>query len=215
MPRDANWTTLWLVRHGETEWNREGRQQGHLDSPLTEVGMRQAQAIAMAMAGHTFSALYSSDLGRAMCTAACIGETIGLPVNAEPRLRERHLGVFQGLTWTEAEGRCAQVVTAFRTGDPDYVIPTGESARQRFARTTGCLTELARRHGGETFAVVAHGGVLDGMYRLANRIGLSESRGFKLFNASINVFDFDGDCWAVREWGRTDHLGDIEALDDR
>ncbi len=207
--------TLWLVRHGETVWNREGRQQGHLDSPLTDLGVRQAQAIADALADLTFNGLYSSDLGRAMQTADFISRRTGLPVTAEPLLRERHLGFFEGMTWLEAEARHPAAVASFRTGDADFVIPGGESARQRFERTTQCLTELARKHNGQPFIVVAHGGVLDGMYRLANGIDLAEPRRFRLLNASINVFDFVDRRWVMREWGCISHLGAMTALDDR
>ncbi len=208
-------TILLLVRHGETHWNLEGRQQGHRDSSLSARGVAQAKAIAAAMATQPFDALYSSDLGRAMATARFISQRTGCRIVPDPLLRERNLGIFEGLTWPQVLERHPAAVAAFQTGDPDYVIPGGESARQRFERTTRRLTDLAAIHAGQRIVVVAHGGVLDGMYRLAEGIDVALPRSFKLRNASINTFAFNAGTWHTVTWGCTDHLGNLESLDDR
>jgi len=93
------------VRHGETEWNLAGKEQGHLDSPLTALGVRQAQALANGLWGKGIQVIYSSDLGRAVRTAEIIADRLGLPLNVESDLRERHLGVMQGLTMKEFRDR--------------------------------------------------------------------------------------------------------------
>src|SRR5262245_45575580 len=89
-------TRIILLRHGETVWNLEGRYQGQLDSPLSTAGVTQARALAQRLATVHFAALYSSDLGRARQTTECIADVTGHKIRADPRLRERHLGIFQG-----------------------------------------------------------------------------------------------------------------------
>src|SRR5690348_10772063 len=96
---------LIAVRHGETEWNVAGREMGHLDSPLTERGRQQAEAVASRLAGLSLAALYSSDLGRAVATARCISRCCGQDVRVDVGLRERHMGVLQGLTSVEIAER--------------------------------------------------------------------------------------------------------------
>ncbi len=113
---DTPTTTLLVVRHGETQWNLEGRWQGHLDSDLTELGQRQARALAKHPAMETVDRVYSSDLGRALATAHEIAVRRGLGIHREPRLRERHLGIFQGLTRAEMTERFPEEVA--RMDDP-------------------------------------------------------------------------------------------------
>src|SRR5512134_3367418 len=96
-------TMLWLIRHGETSWNAEGRVQGQTDVPLSDVGHSQARALADRLAGRSFGALYSSDLQRVTQTALPVSQTLGLPIRAEPRLRERHYGMFETLTYAEVK----------------------------------------------------------------------------------------------------------------
>jgi broad specificity phosphatase PhoE len=91
--------SLTIIRHGESNWNAEGRQQGHLDSGLSHRGRKQAEAMANALRGRRFDAIYSSDPGRAQQTAEIIAEALGLRVLVDPRLRVRHLGIFHGHTW--------------------------------------------------------------------------------------------------------------------
>lgn len=207
-------TTLFAVRHGETEWNLSGKQQGHLDSALTERGVRQAHALAEGLAGRGGEFVYSSDLGRALRTAEIIAVRLGLPVETDERLRERHLGSLQGLTKEEFRRRRPDEWAGFDSGDPDYCFPGGESARQRYERTVGCVEELARRHRGRTVLVVAHGGVLNGLFYRAVGLPLSEPRRFSLFNAAINRFMIAGGDWRLDTWGDVAHLGAMSTLDD-
>jgi probable phosphoglycerate mutase len=133
-----NATQIIVLRHGETAWNVEGRYQGHLDSPLTAAGLAQGEAMAQRLAHIPFSALYSSDLGRARQTAELIGVATGQAIGFEPDLRERHLGIFQA----SRKRRChrASLASSMISDEgPDHIIPEGESARQRYEIVTACL----------------------------------------------------------------------------
>ncbi len=204
---------LIVIRHGETQWNHEGRHQGQLDSPLTVRGVHQAHAIAGRLKAESFAALYSSDLERAHRTAEIIAHQCGHTIITDPRLRERHMGIFQGLTWEEISDKHPDELHRYRTADVDYVVPEGESARQRLQRSVACLEELARRHHGQTIAVVTHGGILSGLFRWTLGIPLKAPRSFKLWNASLNVFYYNEDGWLLGTWGDCSHLKEIGALD--
>lgn len=207
-------TQLILVRHGETEWNRLKKYQGQANSPLTELGIRQAEAVRDALADEPIDTIVSSDLGRALQTAQIIAEPHDLRVIPEARLRERHLGVFQGLDKDSISERYPEEVRRYRSGDPDHVIPDGESARQRYERSTACLRELAKSHAGDTLVVVAHGGILRGAIEMVLDLPMNRKRRFSLYNASIARFSiFDG-YWMMDSWGETWHLKDIGKFDD-
>jgi probable phosphoglycerate mutase len=146
---DSNSTLLTVVRHGETVWNRIGRQQGWLDTELTELGRAQAKAIAGALAGREFDAIYSSDLGRAMRTAEIIAAVLGMEVVPSSGLRERNLGILQALTMAEFRQKHPGEYERFASGEADYRLPGGESIRDRYDRHVACAQELAARHPGE------------------------------------------------------------------
>ncbi|MBI2313056.1 MAG: histidine phosphatase family protein [Betaproteobacteria bacterium] len=206
-------TEFIIIRHGETVWNREGRIQGHLDSPLNGIGLAQAAAIGSRLAGEAFDALYSSDLGRARQTAERIAQCTGHPIRSDARLRERHLGVLQSLTRPEAERLHPEAYSRYRHDGSDYALPGGESARQCFERNLACLEEIAARHPGARAVVVTHGGVLDGVYRRATGLPFEGPRMFSILNASLNVFRYRAGEWSLTLWGDISHLG-ATALDD-
>jgi probable phosphoglycerate mutase len=199
-------TELILVRHGETLWNQQGRMQGQKDSPLTELGVRQARQLARRLKAQAFAALYSSDLGRAYRTAASIAEETGHEIVADARLRERHFGVFEGMTHAEIEARHPDLHRRFATRDPHFAMPGGESAAEFHRRCLGCLAEIAARHEAAAVVVVAHGLVLDAVYRAALGMKLSEPRGFPLVNCSINRFGYDGGAWKALAVCDVSHL---------
>lgn len=199
-------TRIILLRHGETVWNLEGRYQGHLDSPLTSAGEAQASALARRLATAKFSALYSSDLGRARQTAARIAELSGQEVRVEPRLRERCLGIFQNLLREELKVKFPDEYQQFKSGGPEHVIPQGESTRQAADRTNACLEELAARHAGETLVVVTHGGTVSALLRHVLGLPLDAPRRFDRTNASWNVFRVAGGKWFLETWGDVSHL---------
>ena len=137
-------TTLLLARHGETEWNREERYQGHADPPLNETGRAQAEQLAEQLAGEPLEAVYSSDLRRAADTAEIVGARIGLRVEREPGLREIDVGSWQGLTKAQIDGRPWD----------------GETYEHHSERVTRALREIAARHPDGRVLVVSHGGSL-------------------------------------------------------
>jgi len=199
-------TQLIIVRHGQTQWNLKLIRQGHLDSPLTEKGIAQAKALGERLAREVFTALYSSDLGRAIQTAKMVAETTGHKVVTDARLRERHLGIFQGLNGDQIKEKHPEEYRLHRTMGPSYVIPGGESVEQQVARNVAYLTEIAANHLGETIVVVTHGGVLSGFFRHALSIPLEAPRRFEFMNASLNVFAYEEGNWMLRTWGDVSHL---------
>jgi probable phosphoglycerate mutase len=206
-------THVIIVRHGETQWNIANLRQGHLDSPLTEEGIAQAKALARRLMRESFSALYSSDLGRAMQTAQIIAEATGHEIVTDARLRERHLGIFQGLSSDEIKKRHPEEYKLHRTLGPDYVIPAGESVRQQVARNLAYLNEIAARHPGETIVVITHGGVLSGLFRHTFSIPFEAPRRFEFTNAGLNVFIFEDGNWFLQTWGDLSHLANAPTDD--
>jgi probable phosphoglycerate mutase len=199
-------THVIAIRHGETEWNRQGRFQGHLNSALNREGLEQAAALGERLAEERFDLLLSSDLGRALQTANAIAVRTEHEIVVEPRLRERRMGIFQGLTPAEAQARYPEDYARFRSHDPDYVIPEGESLRQLFQRSIACFAELAVRHQGRTLATVTHGGVLAMLYRHAMAMPLEAPRDFTLHNTGVNRFRHRLGAWQLQSWGDIVHL---------
>jgi probable phosphoglycerate mutase len=199
-------TQVIIVRHGQTEWNIKGIRQGHLDSPLTGRGLAQAKALGQRLAREKFSALYSSDLGRAVETAKEIVSVTGHQIVTDARLRERHLGIFQGLNADEINARFPEERRLMRTSGPGYVIPGGESMIQQVERNVAFLDTLAVRHAGETIVVVTHGGVVSGFFRHTLAIPLDAPRRFEFVNAGLNVFAHEDGNWLLLTWGDVSHL---------
>ena len=210
----ASKTTVYLVRHGETEWNLSGRWQGHADAPLTERGEAQARALGERFKEESFDACYVSDLGRAVRTAELILGSGGMRFEPDSRLRERDLGVMQGLTTVEMQERCPEVYDSFRNAGPDYLIPEGESFRQFHERCVEALEDFTKRHAGGRVLLVTHGGVLGAIFRYVAQVPLEALRGYVLLNCSVNVVDKLGDSWNLLHWGDVSHLNDLDSLDD-
>lgn len=212
MPNAAS-TEILLIRHGETLWNIEGRLQGHKDSALTPLGIRQARAIAERVAANKPHVLYTSDLPSASRTAEIICNRIGMAPKPDSRLREQNFGELEGLTISEIPEhlREGQRLRA----NPDYAMPSGESFRQLHQRAVECITELTDQHPRKRIAVVTHGGILNTLSRHVVGIDLSAPRGFKLFNASLNTILHGGANWALGTWGDIHHLESLKTKDDQ
>jgi 2,3-bisphosphoglycerate-dependent phosphoglycerate mutase len=206
-------TQVIIVRHGQTHWNIKLIRQGHLDSPLTEKGIAQAKALADRLRHETFTALYSSDLGRALQTAQIIGSATGHKVATDPRLRERHLGIFQGLNGEEIKQKFPEEYRLHRTLGPEYIIPGGESVNQHVARNLEYLNLVAEKHLGEKIVVVTHGGVLSGLFRHTFSIPFGAPRRFEFTNAGLNVFNYEDGNWFLQTWGDISHLNRVGTVD--
>ena len=205
-------TRVIAVRHGETAWNVETRIQGQLDIGLNDKGRWQAQRVASALAGEGLDAIYASDLARAHDTALAIGAAAGLPVRAHPGLRERAFGVFEGQTWAAIETHWPDHSARWRARDPAYGPEGGETLRTFYDRVVAVAAELAARHPGQTVALVAHGGVMDCLYRAAVRVALEAPRSWQLGNAAVNRLLYTDEGFTLVGWSDTSHLD--EAVQD-
>ena len=154
-------TRLCLVRHGETAWNAERRLQGHTDIPLNAHGIAQAQATAASLAGERFDAAYSSDLARARQTAEAIAGRCLLTPAFDERLRERHYGAFQSLTYDEARERFPDDYHRFKTRDPGFALSEGGESLIEFAERVRSFTAtLSQYRQLDHLLIVGHQGVL-------------------------------------------------------
>lgn len=179
-------TRILAIRHGQTDWNAQQRVQGHTDIPLNAVGVAQARRLVDALRGEPVTAIHSSDLLRARQTAEPAARVLGLDVRLHERLRERGFGEFEGQTYAQIEARWPQAALAWRRRDPDFAAPGGETLTAFQARCVEAVLELAAASEGQTIAIVAHGGVLDMLYRAASRVGLQAPRTWQLSNAAVN-----------------------------
>jgi len=202
-------TRICFIRHGETDWNKEKRIQGHTDISLNEVGRAQALAMAFNAAHQRFHAIYSSDLLRAQETAQVLAQREDHTVKLLPQLRERHYGVFQGITAAQGAERYPQAYAYYLARDLDYDFETGESLRGFAERVSEGIDWLVRHHSGQTIAAVSHSGVLDVIYRRATNRPLSTPRDFKIPNCALNWFHFDGQGWHLEAWGDRHHLHEV------
>jgi probable phosphoglycerate mutase len=181
-------TTILLARHGETDWNRENRFQGHADPPLNSTGRSQAAELSAALAAEELAAVYSSPLRRAFETAEVVAAAHGLQPVAVAGLREVHVGSWQGLTRAELETRYPEQFArwlAYEQGWDD-----GESYDQLSRRVIPALLELAAAHEGERILAVTHGGPIRAAFAFADRTTYAEARqrGPTIGNAFVAEF---------------------------
>ena len=202
-------TRVFLLRHGQTAWNVELRLQGQLDVALDAVGQRQVAQLAQALAGEELAAISSSDLQRAHDTALALLSLSGVPglrVTKDAALRERGFGRLEGLTYAEVEELWPDDALRWRRREPDFGPGGGETLRVFYERSVAAVTRLAQPHAGQTIAVVAHGGVLDCLYRAASGIDLGAARTWQLANATVNRLLFTGEGFVVVGWDDRAHL---------
>ncbi len=205
-------TRIIAVRHGETSWNVDSRIQGQKDIDLNETGRWQASRVGAALKGEKISAVYSSDLGRAHQTATPIAQAAGIPVIPNEGLRERSFGIFEGKTFNEIRETWPDHATNWRKRLPEWAPPEGgESLLQLRARVTQTMMVLAARHPGEQIVVVAHGGVLDTLYRIATGQEVNSPRTWQLPNGAINRLLWTPEGFTLVGWSDTQHLDDEPA----
>jgi broad specificity phosphatase PhoE len=180
---------FYLIRHGESLYNAEGRIQGQSDIELSPLGLRQSAAIAEALAHERIDAIFASPLRRAMQTAEPIAEKLSLEVHGDDRLMEIHAGIFQDLLWAEIEVKFPDAARPWREQHADFVIPGGESRRALMIRGLAVF-ESIREMPYERVAVVSHGGILAAALKAILRIP-AELNPFSLFNASISRLTWD------------------------
>lgn len=195
---------IYIVRHGETDYNKARRMQGWLDIPLNEIGRSQAEATSVKLAGTHVDALYSSDLRRAHETAQRIARVVKKEIIPSFSLRERDMGIFSGWQW-EAEHDPAkdalwkEFETARDQEDLDWNKHQGESMRQMTERISTFMQHLHTVHTDQTVVIVTHGGTINRIlehYRLK-----SASEGFRsVGNASLHVLHKEITSYRLEEW---------------
>jgi len=205
-------TRIIAVRHGETAWNVDSRIQGQLDVGLNETGRWQARRVGEALADEDITAVYSSDLGRAHQTAQSISEVKGIPVVPHEGLRERSFGIFEGKTFEEIHETWPDHAQNWRKRIPEWQPPEGgESLIELRERVTRTMQALAAQHPGEQIVVVAHGGVLDALYRIATGQEVNSPRTWELPNGAINRLLWTPEGFTLVGWSDTQHLDDGSA----
>ncbi|WP_312117289.1 histidine phosphatase family protein [Brevibacillus reuszeri] len=188
-------TIMYLVRHGETDWNSVRRIQGHSDIELNELGLRQAEQVAGRFRGEKIQAVYSSDLCRARETASRIAQPFNFTVSTHDTLRERCYGQWEGLTYEEIRAR-------FENQDEAACgIETFECMQKR---AVSALTELAKAHPNETIVVVSHGGLINSFLHFVTS-GEQGTGITRIDNTGITKFRYT-DFWNVLHVNETDHL---------
>jgi len=156
----SNVTRLYLIRHGQSAGNAEGRFGGHGPTPLSDLGRRQAEKTAKLLAKEGINAVYSSDLLRAVQTAEPLAELLNIEIRTSPALRERNVGVLEGLTFDESKAKFPRDYYALINRDIHHVITEGESYRQLLKRIATELETILRDHKGERIALFSHTGAL-------------------------------------------------------
>ena len=198
---------LFIVRHGETPWNAEGRLQGHADIDLSDKGRQQAVAVAQRMADISIDIAYCSDLARARHTAEIALEHRDVPLRSTEGLRERYYGVFEGLTMEERRTKFPDEFAASLVKDLDFAAPGGESARGMLARMTPVMSEIKERHLDETVLIVGHGGSLRSAVIALMAFPPEATWSFVMANCSLTVIDTFSDNSVLRLYNDTSHLG--------
>lgn len=196
---------LFLVRHGQTAWNSESRAQGHSNIPLDEVGKQQAGYLAEALIGHDVKRIITSDLDRAYSTALPVANMLGLDAVKEPRLRERSLGEWEGITFAELFQHKAHITKSQGTPFESIVPPNGESIEMVWDRVAGVVADL--RSQSSNALVVTHGGTGSLLMAQLLQGTMATARAFRFANAGITELQLRPDgAFLIVRFNDTTHL---------
>lgn len=208
-------TRIIAIRHGETDWNTGARIQGHTDIALNARGQWQAQRLAQALADEHIDHIYTSDLTRAHATAKAIAFATATlrPLQTHSGLRERAFGQFEGSTFEHIAALWPQAAQRWKQRDPGFAPPDGETLLDFYHRVQNTLNALASQHPGQQIVFVAHGGVMDVLYRLATQQSLTSPRTWELSNTAINRLLWTPESLTIVGWSDTRHL-EGAALDE-
>ncbi|MGI6143077.1 MAG: histidine phosphatase family protein [bacterium] len=202
-------TTFYLIRHGQTEWNREKRIQGQLDVKLSERGREQALLVGQALQGEGIELIYTSDLSRALETAAIIGRQLGIPVTGTLcDLREIHFGDWAGMSIAEIRTAEPEAFAKWQEDTVNQPVPGGESFQMMAERVMKCVTDLAVKHPRSKVAVVTHGGPVTYILGTIMKLTLEQRLQLKIANCSISIVQYQPrtDDWEVLQVNGTSHL---------
>jgi broad specificity phosphatase PhoE len=197
---------VYIVRHGETEWNAQGRIQGHTDISLSEKGLEQARTVARRLVEVTFDVAYSSDLSRTRETAQIILGERNITLHATPQLREYNKGIFEGLTVHEYSLRYPELYRASLVNDPDFAPPGGETIRQTTARMAQFVAQFRKRHLDDTALIVGHGGSLRSLIVALLSLPLEANWKFVMRNCALSIIYTYPDNAVLHLYNDTSHL---------
>jgi alpha-ribazole phosphatase len=200
---------LYLIRHGQTDWNLNHRFQGQSDVSLNGTGMEQVLKIAQRLSNVNIDAIYSSDLRRAIQTAEEIAKYFKLSLNTDSRWREQSFGAWEGLTFSEMQAAASDLLKAWRADPLHNSPPQGETLIQLSARVEAALSELKMRHAGQNVLLVSHGGVLMTLACLALGVDLQKYWQFSFSSASISEIAFYEEGAILNSMNDTSHLQDF------
>lgn len=204
---------VYLIRHGETDWNSNGRWQGLLPVDLNDTGREQARRLASVLRHDEIEAIYTSDLSRAEETARIVGNALGIVPSVDVRLRELDIGVFQGLTLDEIKQRYPEHYAAFMDEPITYVLPEGESRRLLQVRVSAAWHDFVSRSDVRRIAIVTHGGAVK---MLLSDLFPTNQAGFQVMdipNTSITVLKRDRNDWIIHDLANVMHLGGKDSSD--
>ena len=201
----GNW---YLVRHGETDWNKMGRTQGHVDVPLNATGRRQAELLAKRLDGIEFAGIYSSDLARTYESAQLITAGRDLEIATDPDLREFAYGTWEGLTLVEIEARHpGALAERIEVGNLAFAAPGGENATQVLARVRRFCERVAMRHDSpDNVLVVAHGGSIRALVVCLLDLADADFWRFQVDCTGLAVISDHPGSRVLERWNDTRHL---------
>jgi probable phosphoglycerate mutase len=199
-------TELILIRHGETDWNRELRFQGQVDVPLNTIGHEQARRVGLQLAGETVQQLVCSDLLRTRQSAMPSAQQLGLQAVNDAALREQNFGIVDGMRSEDIQSQHPKAWSRWLEFDADFAFDGGESTRTFHTRVMAALGRLVQERTGQRLLIVTHGGVLDMIYRTAMELPLSGPRQSAIPNGAINRVRLQGQRVEILGWAETGHL---------
>lgn len=206
---------LLITRHGETNWNSQGKIQGHSDIELSRTGVQQARLLAERLRSVAVDAAYCSDLHRASKTAEIALEGRDVPLSRTPLLREYHKGVFEGLTNLQIQAQFPYQYPTYLSKDLDFAPEGGESTRAVSVRVSRIITEIKNHHMDGTVLVVGHGGSLRAAMTSLLSMSLEANWRFFFDNCALTIVECYPDNAVLRLFNDGSHLKRMRPIDDR
>jgi len=195
-------TEIYIIRHGETLWNKKGIVQGHMNSTLSEKGVKQAMLVAERLKKYSFDVIYSSDLIRAMDTAKYINEYHNKVIIVDEILRERSLGVLEGKNWPTIKNNHEKAANIFFSGENHEQIPGGGESKIQFAnRIKSFMDRIAIQEEGKRILIITHGCFINFWMKLVLDVPLEDkSKLSYVENGKINQFSYKKGKWALEKF---------------
>ncbi len=205
-------TRLYMVRHGETEWNKASKIQGGTDTELSGYGLEQAKKLARSLADEAIDVIYTSSLQRASKTAEIIAYSRSCGILESDEYHEIRLGPWEGMTLDEIQEKYGEHLTAYREDPANFRLPGAETFEQLTGRTYNAVLEIVKKHSGSNILLVSHGTTIKAAIIKILGIDINHYNKFKIDNASISIIEFYGDTAekpVIISLNDTSHLKEI------